>query len=109
MQCYQPQKNSEQPPSTINQLFQNQVEHPILSLDDSGRDIFLMNPDIMDYWPSLTSSLHSEAMSGEKFKFQIGQMHEFLTLVLKIAFSHLYRDPEIPEASQIYDSFFPKK
>jgi hypothetical protein len=36
-------------------------------------------------------------------------MHEFLNLVLKVAFSHLYRDPEIREASQLYDSFFPKK
>lgn len=36
-------------------------------------------------------------------------MQSFLDLVLKIAFSHLYRDPKCPEASQLYDSFFPKK
>jgi len=36
-------------------------------------------------------------------------MHEFLSLVLKIAFSHLYNDPLNPQASQLYESLFPKK
>jgi hypothetical protein len=68
-----------------------------------------MPPEFLDYWPSLTSTHCSEAMSGDKFMFQVGQMHDFLTLVLKIAFSHLYRDPEVAEAGQMYDSFFPRK
>lgn len=68
-----------------------------------------MPPEFLDFWPSLTSTHSSEAMSGDKFMFQVGQMHDFLTLVLKIAFSHLYRDPEIVEAGQMYDSFFPRK
>jgi hypothetical protein len=74
-----------------------------------GREIFLMNQEIMDLWPSLESQPHSEAMSADKFTYQVGQMHEFLTLVVKVAFNHLYRDPQIPEAGQLYDSFFPKK
>ena len=36
-------------------------------------------------------------------------MNVFLDLVLKIAFSHLYKDRVVPEANNIYDSFFPKK
>jgi len=36
-------------------------------------------------------------------------MNVFLNLVLKIAFSHLYRDRDIPEANTLYDAFFLKK
>ena len=67
-----------------------------------------MPQQIEDFWPSLTTQAHSEAMNPEKFIYQLRQMHEFLNLVLKIAFHHLYRDPELQEGKQIYDSLFPK-